>query len=71
LPFQVIDPMSESLGLSLQLVALTSQGVTLAFGLFGTLAPVGVIRSAIRFIALRRFRHVPVMPEFPVRYKTR
>ena len=66
----MIDPVAEPFGFPLQLVTLTSQRVALAFRFLGTLAPIGVIRSAIRVVRLRRFRHAPVMPEFIAEYKT-
>ena len=43
----------------------------LAFSVLGTLAPIGVVRSAIRVVRVRRFQHAPVMPEFIAEYKTR
>lgn len=71
LSFEVIDLMAEPFGFPLQLVPLTSQRIALAFSVLGTLAPIGVVRSAIRVVRLRRFRHAPVMPEFVAEYKTR
>jgi hypothetical protein len=69
--FQVIDLVPESFLLALQLVTLPSQRLPLAFRVFGTLAPVDLGRSAIRFARFGRLRHAAVMPEFGVRYKTR
>ena len=63
--------MAEPFGFPLQLVTLTSQPVALAFSLLGPPAPVGVVRSLIRLVSLRRFRHAPVMPDFTPEYKTR
>jgi hypothetical protein len=71
LSFEVIDPMTEPFGFPLQLVTLTSQRVAFPFRVLGALAPIGVVRSAIRVVRLRRFRHAPVMPEFSAGYKTR
>ena len=70
LAFEVIDPMAQSFGFPLQLIALTSQCVALAFSVLGAFAPIGVIRVAIPVARLRRFRHAPVMPEFVAEYKT-
>jgi hypothetical protein len=70
LSFQVIDSMAEPFGFPLQSVTLTSQRVALAFRVLGTLAPISVVRSAIRVVRFRRFRHAPVMPEFIAEYKT-
>ena len=70
LSFEVIDPLAEPFGFPLQLVTLTSQRVAFAFRFLGTLAPIGVVRSAIRVVRFRRFRHAPVMPESIAEYKT-
>ena len=57
LSFQVIDLMAEPFCFALKLVALISQRIAFALGLLGTFAPVGTVRSAIRVVQLRRFRH--------------
>lgn len=71
LSFQVVDLMSKLFCFALKLVTLTSERIALALGLLGPLAPVGVVRSAVRLTPFRRFRHDAVMPEFISRYKTR
>jgi hypothetical protein len=64
LSFEMIDLLAEAL-------VLSAQSIALALGLLGTLAPIGIIRSAIRIVRLRRLRHAAVMPEFIAEYKTR
>jgi hypothetical protein len=64
LPFEMIDLLTEALIFSPQPIALTLR-------LLRSLAPVSVVRSAIRVVGLRPLRHTAVMPEFTAEYKTR
>lgn len=64
LAFEMLDLLSETL-------VFAAQSLTIALGLLGALAPVGVIRSMIRLVWFGRFRHAAVMPEFIAEYKTR
>lgn len=64
LSFEMLDLLSETLVFAAQSLAIT-------LGILSALAPVGIIRSAIRVVRLGRFRHAAVMPEFIARYKTR
>jgi hypothetical protein len=64
LSFEMIDLLTEAL-------ILSAQSLAVALGLLSTLAPIGIVRLAIRVVHIRRFRHPAVMPEFIARYKTR
>ena len=64
LPFEMIHLLTEPL-------ILSAQPIALALRLFRSLAPVSVVRLAIRVVGLRPLRHAAVMPEFTVEYKTR
>jgi len=64
LAFEMLDLLSETL-------VLAAQSLAIALRLLGALPPVGVIRSTIRVVRLRRIRHAAVMPEFVAPYKAR
>lgn len=77
LPLQMIDLLLEALSFALQSrplvlppILFVPQRVTLAFRPLGPIAPSAFARRFRRLGRLRRFRHVPVMPEFARRYKT-
>ena len=70
-PPRVVKLSLEMIDLLTEALILSAQSLTVALGLLGTLAPVGMVRSAICVVRLRRFRHAAVMPEFIARYKTR
>ncbi len=78
LPFQMVDLLLQALALPLQagpvllpLLSFSPQGVALALGAFGPFLPSPFARRVRTLGRLRRFRHAPVMPESPRRYKTR
>jgi len=62
--FQTLDLLAETL-------VFAAQTLAIALRLFGALAPVGVLRSTVAVVRLRRFRHTAVMPEFIAEYKPR
>jgi hypothetical protein len=67
----VVQLSFEMLNLLAETLILAAQSLTLPLRILSPLAPVGVIRSPLRIVRLRRFRHAAVMPEFTAKYKTR
>ena len=59
------------LDLLAETLILTAQSLPLPLRILSPLAPVGLSRSPLRIVCLRRFRHAAVMPEFIAKYKTR
>jgi hypothetical protein len=68
---RVIELPLEMLHLLTEAVIFSAQSIALAFRLLRSLAPVGVVRSAVRVVDRRPLRHGTVMPEFTAKYKTR
>ncbi len=72
LALEVLHALAETFRFALQRISLASQRIPFSFGSLRSLAePFSVRQLAIGVSGTSRFRHAPVMPEFPRRYKTR